>query len=277
MTVQQHFDLIPHQTAGGLVCQRPSDGYINATAMCKATGKQAGDYGRLATTTAFLNALSTDTGIPVTELVQVVRGGNPEEQGTWVHPDVAINLGQWCSPEFAVQVSRWVREWMSGRAAVRPALPYHLRRHLANHPNVPAGHFSILVEMTILLIAPMESMGYTLPERLLPDISQGQMFCKWLRDEWGIDTDSLPKYRHDFEDGRVVWPKAYPDDMLAEFRRHFWTSWLPLKSEAYFAGRDSRALEYLPRLLAKAAAAGLHAPGKRLPPRPISKAMMRRA
>ncbi|WCS27202.1 KilA-N domain-containing protein [Methylobacterium sp. NMS14P] len=271
--MQQHLELIPHQTAGGLVCQRPSDGYINATAMCQATGKRWNHYASNEGTKAFIAALAADTGIPAAVLVQSLSGGTPELQGTWVHPQVAINLATWCSPIFAVQVSKWVHDWMRGHSAVRPALPYHLRRHLANHPNVPAGHFSILVEMTILLIAPMEDMGYTLPEHLLPDISQGLMFCKWLREEWGIDTDALPKYRHDFEDGRVVWPKAYPDDMLAEFRRHFWTAWLPLKSEAYFAGRDSRALEYLPRLLAKAAAAGLHAPAKRLPPRPIPKKM----
>jgi hypothetical protein len=36
----------------------------------------------------------------------------------------------------------------------------------------------------------MEIMGYTLPEHMLPDISSGKMFCKWLRDVHGIDTES---------------------------------------------------------------------------------------
>ena len=52
------------------------------------------------------------TGIPVTELVVSRQGGNALEQGTWVHPKVAINLGQWLNPRFAVQVSEWVTEWM---------------------------------------------------------------------------------------------------------------------------------------------------------------------
>jgi hypothetical protein len=34
----------------------------------------------------FLDAVSADTGIPVSELIQVVRGGDPTEQGTWAHP-----------------------------------------------------------------------------------------------------------------------------------------------------------------------------------------------
>ena len=30
--------------------------------------------------------------------------------GSWIHPDLAIQLAQWCSPSFAIQVSRWTRE-----------------------------------------------------------------------------------------------------------------------------------------------------------------------
>ena len=49
--------------------------------------------------------------IRISELVQSAKGGNPELQGTWVHPYVAIHLAQWLSPRFAVQVSKWVYEW----------------------------------------------------------------------------------------------------------------------------------------------------------------------
>ena len=31
----------------------------------------------------FVKELSSDTGIPVSELIQSVKGGNPEFQGTW--------------------------------------------------------------------------------------------------------------------------------------------------------------------------------------------------
>jgi hypothetical protein len=56
---------------------------------------------------------------------------------------------------------------------------------------------------------------------MLPDISPGRMFCKWLRDEKGIDTDSLRTYRYVYEDGRVVFPKLYPNEVLADFRKYF--------------------------------------------------------
>jgi hypothetical protein len=64
-------------------------------------------------------------------------------------------------------------------------------------------------------------MGYTLPEHMVPDISHGPMYCKWLRDKYGIDTDALPTYIHIYEDGRRVPAKAYPENLLPDFRKHF--------------------------------------------------------
>jgi hypothetical protein len=39
----------------------------------------------------------------------IVKGPN-NKRGTWIHPDLAVQLAQWISPEFAIQVSGWVRE-----------------------------------------------------------------------------------------------------------------------------------------------------------------------
>jgi len=103
---------ISHNFNDTKIKQRQSDGYLDATAMCKATGKLFADYRRLKVSQEFVEALSSDMVIPITELVQSVKGGNPESQGTWIHPQVAINLAQWCSPKFAVLVSKWVFELM---------------------------------------------------------------------------------------------------------------------------------------------------------------------
>jgi KilA-N domain len=186
--LQQHFDLIPHPVQGGVIYQRPKDGYINATAMCQAAEREFKHYNENRGTKDFVSALSSEVGIPTSDLVQSMKGGDIRFQGTWVHPQVAIHLAQWLSPKFAVQVTQWVYDWMSGKspATVADTVPYHLRRYVANQPNIPVAHFSILSEMTTLLIAPMEIMGYTLPEHMLPDISNGKMFCKWLRDVHGI-------------------------------------------------------------------------------------------
>jgi hypothetical protein len=249
--MQLSLALIPHKVGAEIISLRAKDGYVNATAMCKAANKMWADYRRLRTTEEFLAELESDMGIPISELIQSLKGGNPELQGTWVHPQVAIHLAQWLSPRFAVMVSRWVYEWVMDRApdAVRP-MPYHLRRYVANQLNVPSGHFSILTELTQALVAPMESLGYTLPEHMWPDISSGKMFCQYLREVHDINTDALPTYVHVFEDDRrPVLAKAYPETLLPSFRRHFREVWLPRKAREYFQKRDPRALEYLPKLL----------------------------
>ena len=135
--VQLQFQLatIDRVAENEMIRQRVSDGYVNATAMCKAAGKLMGDYSRLSTTKAFIAELSSVMGIPITGLVQIIQGGPPHLQGTWVHPQVAIHLAQWLSPKFAVLVTGWVYEWMSGGFKA-PVLPYHLRRYMANMNNV---------------------------------------------------------------------------------------------------------------------------------------------
>lgn len=52
------------------VTQRITDGYINATGICKAAGKDFYDYTKTKNTQEFLNELSNDTKIPISELVQ---------------------------------------------------------------------------------------------------------------------------------------------------------------------------------------------------------------
>lgn len=264
---QLSLTLIRRQVDNALVEQRTADGYINATAMCQAVGKQFNDYRRLNATEAFILELSAETGIPVSELIQSLKGGNGP-QGTWVHPDVAIHLAQWLSPKFAVAVSRWVREWMAGgRFTGGGALPYHIQRYVANQANIPHTHFSVLNELILNLIAPLEQQGYTLPENMVPDISQGRMFAKWLRDEKGVDTDAMPVYEHTYPDGRVCQAKLYPMEWLGDFRKHFHETWMPLKSQTYFKERDPNALPYLDRLALAPPAVALPPPPKRVRPK----------
>lgn len=258
---QYSLSLIQHEVNDSVIDQRASDGYINATALCKAANKVFKDYMGNKSTMEFLEELSADTGLQIQlgekslveqkqALVETFPGAPSTGGGSWVHPQVAIHLGQWASGKFAVQVSKWVHDWMSGKGAPgAKKLPYHIERHMLNLSSVPAGHFSVLQEMTFMLIAPLEQHGYELPEKMVPDISMGRFLCKHLRDALGVDTDSLPVYLHRYPDGRIVEAKIYPNEYLAEFRRIIQDEWLPKRSAEYFKDRDARALPYLDKVV----------------------------
>jgi hypothetical protein len=96
----------------GLTIQaRDSDCYINATMLCKAGNKNFFDWYRLSSTKSLLDIISQDVGIPVIDLVDSKKGNSSQySQGSWVHPDLAVQLAQWISPEFLVRVCRWVRQ-----------------------------------------------------------------------------------------------------------------------------------------------------------------------
>ena len=104
-----------------------SDRYVSLTDMAQASGKLFGHWNNLKSTKSYLKALKSVIQIEITDLVQVIQGGDPQNQGTWGHPKVAIRFAQWCSDEFAVQVDIWTDELMTtGKvelASTQPALP----------------------------------------------------------------------------------------------------------------------------------------------------------
>ena len=217
--------------------------------MCKIAGKRWNDYATNQSTKEFIKALAIDTGIPVSNLIQIIRGGYKDHQGTWVHPQVAVHLAQWLSPEFAVKVSRWVYDWLSGHAERRVRLPDHVRRYLVNRHKIPPTHFSMLDQMTLRVLAPMEEYGYTLPPHLMPDIALGRMFSRWLR-ERGYDPDYFLTYRHKFLDHRpTVDARLYPNELITDFNQKL-AGWLrDGRARRYFAERDSNALEALDQVI----------------------------
>lgn len=77
----------------------------------KAGSKKFNNWYQLDHTKELINELITETGYPASAIVDINKGGNDKTtQGSWIHPDLAIQLSMWISPQFAIKVSRWVRE-----------------------------------------------------------------------------------------------------------------------------------------------------------------------
>ena len=115
---------------GVIVEQKRADGFINATAMCAAHGKEIKQWFRNEESIEIIQALADDLGLQIKgevshlsstinvsrvypELVTAKLGSPDNGGGTWVHPDLAIQIAQWCNKPFAIQVSRWIREWLT--------------------------------------------------------------------------------------------------------------------------------------------------------------------
>jgi hypothetical protein len=93
-----------------VITSRPLDHYVNATQLCQAGGKKFSHWFSLETTKELINELSSDAGITASLLVETIRGRSSKfTQGSWIHPDLSIQLAQWISPKFAIQVSKWIR------------------------------------------------------------------------------------------------------------------------------------------------------------------------
>jgi hypothetical protein len=76
------------------ISRRITDGYVSATAMCQAGGKKWSHYSANARTQAYIAALAGVAGNPATgnpPLIQVIQGGPPHLQGTWIHPRQRLN------------------------------------------------------------------------------------------------------------------------------------------------------------------------------------------
>ena len=95
----------PVRPAPFLVDQRSLDGYVNATALCTAAGKSWTRYHRAVSTERFLGALGAALGAQTQLVIADPVGDQRRLPVIWVHPRVAVHLGQWLSPEFAVLVT----------------------------------------------------------------------------------------------------------------------------------------------------------------------------
>lgn len=106
---------------GNIAVSFREDGYLNATQIASHFGKQARDYLKTEQTQQYITALaeflSVKTKILTKEnqVVIVKRGGS--EQGTWLHPKLAIHFARWLDPKFAVWCDEQIEALLNGKVS----------------------------------------------------------------------------------------------------------------------------------------------------------------
>jgi hypothetical protein len=102
-----HPALVSRSWNGTPISRRTTDGYVNATAMCRANGKQWSKYRESDRCQTYLDALAETSEIRMFDLIESRQG---QGGGTWVHPQVAVDLARWISAPFAVWMDGWFLE-----------------------------------------------------------------------------------------------------------------------------------------------------------------------
>lgn len=91
------------------------DGYVyaNATSMCKAFGKLPKDWLKTEQTQEYISELERKDKSP-NGLVEIVQGGISQNQGTWIHEKLILDLARWLNVKFRVwcdeQIATLLRE-----------------------------------------------------------------------------------------------------------------------------------------------------------------------
>ena len=86
---------------------------VNATQMAKAFGKRPNDWLNLQSTKDFLDELTITRKNGNVEYQAVItkKGGlNPDEGGTWLTEDAALEFARWLSPSFAIWCNDRIKE-----------------------------------------------------------------------------------------------------------------------------------------------------------------------
>lgn len=138
MTIQDQFDFVPAQifefvlkikNGPDFVVPVRRDGYVNVTKICQAAGKRLDNWIRLDSSKESMEYLQKTLDDEYAENVNLgkaiphirgialltsCKGGNINtvEQGTFAHPDLAIEIATWAHKSFRFQVSHWIRELM---------------------------------------------------------------------------------------------------------------------------------------------------------------------
>ena len=168
---------ISRNIQGFKIYQRESDGYINAAQICKVhqeiTGerKEPSEWLSNKGSKSIVTSLSTVTGIPGSELVDVKRGGI--NQGTWLHPRLAVRFAMWVNDDFSLQVEDWVQEWFATKQnPIHTAIP-STEPTIAEIEQVFAPLYKLGIKEGLIKSAVLTSIATSIP-RLEPSVENAK-------------------------------------------------------------------------------------------------------
>jgi hypothetical protein len=137
------------------------------------------------------------------------------------------------------------KTWSYG--VTRHLSPMMMRFSLNAKQNSTLWYWSMLNKMVELFALPLEHNNFELPDNIIPDISTGILFNKYLNEKWYEPEKICKTYTHIYPDGRqIVWVKQYPDSLYPLFTERFQNERLAKKCAKYIIDRtDSYVLPYL--------------------------------
>lgn len=124
-----------------------------------------------------------------------------------------------------------------------------------NQYKIPYTHFAVLMEMFTTLYREFERCGYSIPDKgidgkqMMPDISVGQTFSRYLKENYPEWAEHQATYKHKFPNGKIVEALMYPIDVIPIFRKFIFNVWLPKHADSYFSKKDPLAIKYIPQIL----------------------------
>lgn len=89
-------------------------GYVYVTGIAKANGKKINNFLRQDSTQRYIKTLSSETRISASALCKALKGTN-DLQGTWMHPQLAVELLGWINPEFRLWGNKMLLKILSGQ------------------------------------------------------------------------------------------------------------------------------------------------------------------
>ena len=221
----------------GTEINQREDNYVNGTHMAKANNVLIGDWLRLKETDAYIQALSIDMQIPISDLKVVVKGGDSTKQGTWLHPLLALNFGRWISPSFAIWCDKHIKTLMeTGTTSL--ALPdiFTRFRRILDEIHVAKGYFVVALEIQNFLSSIQNDYDWSHDEWAdLVDASVGKCWANYCKKNLPVAYSTVIKAKY-----KYLKPNSYELKYLGEFRQWLEDIYIPVKFPVYIAKKQKQ-------------------------------------